>query len=533
MDDSPIHMDPNDWRATQNAVPSVTAGSDKGLSKRPGLARVNADVAAGRILGAIGVPLSRNHKRAAEWGWWGGPTGNFSGSAGDETTWRSWTGWVTWGVWRSLPWEEFWEWWMKFAVQDATPIDEDPDDLSGLSPAPSAGEDLTPRTILIGVGTDATAPDPITDPPLGWLHDWHLGARAFTNDAIYRSDMPRLILKYPSFTNATYSTSVGNGGTSLGAVVNKALYYQGPVATSGWANGDAILDDLVIRRFDGWSDRVVVRIPEDISSPPSTAPPSVVSWLSAGGYAYCSIYETNSGGSPIGRIFRLNPANGSLLQIGPALSGGGGDSEPTAMAWYLGRLWVLTQGVAGTVRSIRPEIDTAFVSDKTLDAGYVGICIVPYKGELFVGTRYSSGNGTFATVLKRTPLGVWSTSLTATGGTAKDENGFFSMVEFGGNLYASYYNPDSPIISKIYKYDGSSWTTAYTGSGATLVALHLAVDKGVLYAFGGHDGNAPQVLITTDGSSWTSKSSKIPALGSLATGGSVGPLPVLFGLGAD
>lgn len=56
VDTDPISLDDKELRLAQNAIRDPL-GADSGLRKRPGLGVWNTTIAAGAILGGIGVPL--------------------------------------------------------------------------------------------------------------------------------------------------------------------------------------------------------------------------------------------------------------------------------------------------------------------------------------------------------------------------------------------------------------------------------------------------------------------------------------------
>jgi hypothetical protein len=76
-------------------------------------------------------------------------------------------------------------------------------------------------------------------------------------------------------------------------------------------------------------------------------------------------------------------------------------------------------------------------------------------------------------------------------------------MEFESNLYASYWNPDTPAISLIRKFNGSTWATVYTGSSGTLrpfIVQFIAHDY--LYAIGGGDALSASLIRSADGTTW-------------------------------
>jgi hypothetical protein len=179
----------------------------------------------------------------------------------------------------------------------------------------------------------------------------------------------------------------------------------------------------------------------------------------------------------------------------------------------MGRLWCGTNqgsGVSGKIYYFRPGIDSAWTTDYDLATSTVGgaCSMVSYNGSLYVGSDNAAGS--FAKVLVRTSLGAWSTSTTATGGTARVNNGFLYLKEFNSNLYAGYWNPDTPAVAKIYKYDGTSWSTVYTGAAGTLRPyIGMFVLNNALYTIGGGNQLTAVLLTSTNGTSWTDLSPQL------------------------
>ena len=135
--------------------------------------------------------------------------------------------------------------------------------------------------------------------------------------------------------------------------------------------------------------------------------------------------------------------------------------------------------------------------------------MLSFQGKLYVGTDNASGSR--GKVLVRDSLGAYTTGDTGTGGAAAINNGYLSMCVFDNALYTAYWNPDTPAISKIRKYDGSSWTTAYTGASDTLRPfILLFVDSGLLFAAGGGNLLAAAILSTPDGTTWTDLTAELP-----------------------
>lgn len=66
VDLSPAHQQDGMLRKSQNASPN-TLGAEVGLSNRPGLIEINSNIAAGSVLGGVGVPLLNLFTGARFW----------------------------------------------------------------------------------------------------------------------------------------------------------------------------------------------------------------------------------------------------------------------------------------------------------------------------------------------------------------------------------------------------------------------------------------------------------------------------------
>jgi hypothetical protein len=179
---------------------------------------------------------------------------------------------------------------------------------------------------------------------------------------------------------------------------------------------------------------------------------------------------------------------------------------PYALAWHMGRLWCGTNNGIGTVGKVyyfRPGIDTTWTLDHSLATDAVGgvDSMISYKGLLYIGSDGAAG--VFSKILVRSALGVYTTSHTASGGTARVNNGHIAMREFGGNLYASYWNNDTTAVSLIKKFDNSSWSTVYTGTANNdRPFILLFVDDERLFAVGGGHSLSGALVSSANGTSW-------------------------------
>ena len=338
--------------------------------------------------------------------------------------------------------------------------------------------------------TTAAAP---TD--VGW---WSSIDQDFSGAAniIYNSrpKNPRSYRETVAFSTGDAAPYGGSPGPAC-VFANKFIYAEG-----GYTVGTTA---PTIRVSNGIADRELARLPNASSS---TVAKAVVTMLAAGGTVYLTTLDSGTNSTNwSGRVLSLNIESGTLTQIGATFPAG---HVPYALAWHAGRLWCGTHrqssAVAGKVFYFRPGIDSVWTDDYTLSTSGVAnvASLASFQGKLYVGTTAAAG--TFAKVLVRSELGAYTTADTGTGGVATANNGFPAFGFLGSKLYVSYWNPDTPKISKIRTYDGASWTTAYTGAGSTLVPIiGFPVDGVYLFALGGSVPYSGMLLRTTDGAAWS------------------------------
>ncbi len=331
----------------------------------------------------------------------------------------------------------------------------------------------------------------------GW---WLSVDEDFAGEALVLSDSrpknPRSFAEITAFANG--STGMMGGFPGPSCMFNNHMVY----AAGGYTLGT---DAPSIRITDGQFDREVCQLPKTAAG---ATPRAVMTMLTANGTIYLSTLDSGSSSSDwSGRVFRLDIESGQLAPIGAALTTG---HVPYALAWHEGRLWCGTNrqssAASGKIFFFRPDIDTVWTDDYTLSSSSVAGCtsLLSYKGILYVGT--SNAAAAFAKVLRRSELGVYTTSQTGSGGTAAANNAFLALAEFSGKLYATFFNADTPLVSKIYKFDNTSWSTSYTGATSTLVPfIALPVDRTTLVAIGGGLSYNGTVLTTADGTTWSDK----------------------------
>lgn len=350
----------------------------------------------------------------------------------------------------------------------------------------------------------------VTAPGTSWTvtsvpsdHGWFQSTDKFASSAnLVIGDIPN----NPRDWTEIASFATGNAGM-LGGFPGTGVNFRNHFiyADGGYTVGT---DSPTLRIFDGLSDRTIATLPNTSAG---VIPKAIMSMVLVGETIYLSTLDSGSNDTDFaGRVFSFEPLTGTMTQIGADFTGG---EVPYALCWHMNRIWCGTNqgsGVTGKIYFFRPGIDAAWTTDYTLSTSSVGGCcsLASYKGQLFVGTDNAAGS--FAKVLVRDSLGAYTTSLTATGGTAKVNNGFLSMIVFNDNLYATYWNEDTTAVAKIYKYDNTSWTTAYTGAAGTLRPfVSLYVTDGTMIVVGGGRTLTSVVLTTANGTSYTDRTTSL------------------------
>lgn len=341
---------------------------------------------------------------------------------------------------------------------------------------------------------------PADPEPYGWwISSEGLAGGPTVADGSKTPKGPRTLAEVDVFATGAAAHLQGNCAT---AFRNKLIY-----AARGYI---VDTDDPPLRIFDGQTDRLLARVPKDASLAPAEA---IISILAANGTIYVGTLDNNAGG---GRVLQFDLDTLAFTPMGAAFGSG---EVPYTLCWHMGRLFVGTNdgdGSACSVYFIRPGIDSAFTTDYTLTTSSLGgaASMASFRGKLYVGTdNIATANGK---VLARTELAAYSVVETGSGTAAM--NGYVSMIVFKDNLYAAYWNSVG-TVSTIRKFDGSSWTTVYTGTGATAVPiLALFTHDGFLYALFGTGTTAAVLLRSDNGSSYTDLSAFLdPAGGIIAT----------------
>lgn len=341
-------------------------------------------------------------------------------------------------------------------------------------------------------------------------HGWYWSADDFSGGATLTvGGVPKNPRSFDEVATFTAGAAAYLGGfPGCGVSLNNRLIYAADSYTVG-------TDAPPIRLFDGTSDRELIRVPKTAAL---VLPKAIMSMIATNGTIYLSTYDSGTTSADwAGRIFILDPQDTTLIPLGDDVFTAG--QLPYAIAWYNGSLWVGTHrqdgAQVGRLYRIRPGQETTWTLDHTFSAGEGCVAsLASFQGSLYCGMTNAAG--TFAKVFARDSLGAFTTADTGTGGTATAGNGYPYLYVFGTNLYASFWNNDTPKIAKIRKFDGTSWTTAYTGAAGTLTPfIGMFEDSGYLFALGGGLLLQAALLRTTNGSSWTDLSAFLPGTATL------------------
>ena len=292
------------------------------------------------------------------------------------------------------------------------------------------------------------------------------------------------------------------GAAMLGGSPSASVMYKNYLI---YAGGEYGAGNPTIRIFDGLADHVLITVPNTTAG---AIPKAIISMILVGDLIYFSTLDSGTTSADFaGRVFVFDPLTSNMSMVGTGFTTG---EVPYALTYHMNRLWVGTNkssGAGGKLYFFRPGIDTAWTTDYTLSSSTVGgvTSLCSFNGYLLIGSDNAAG--AFAKVLIRDSLGAYTTSTTATGGTARVNNGFLQMIVFNSNLYATYWNPDTPAIAKVLKFTGATttttWSTVYTGSALTIRPYMLMfVANKYLYVVGGGNGLRASLIRSSDGTTW-------------------------------
>lgn len=306
-----------------------------------------------------------------------------------------------------------------------------------------------------------------------------------------------------------------------------------------YAGNDYVLGTTAptLRMWDGSTDYLLLRLPPRNG----VVRQGIVAMLIGGdNLIYLITYDAGSTATSnlTTTVFQLDPENRVLSQIGDVFPQGAVQNVPvTALGWGQNRLWARTTTMqAGDVHYytyfFRPGVDTAWTLDETVNESRGGLDVITYQGRIFFSMQENPASVVGAVVRVRSTLGVYSTAKTALAleSAGPDmasfgSNHFGKMITFGGNLYVSYWNNNGNRFSRIYKFDGTTWTVVYasTSNGSTAVPFTQAmVIGGKLHFFSSWNSSSGLIHVviqSPDGTTWTDQSALlsnlIPVVGSI------------------
>ena len=355
---------------------------------------------------------------------------------------------------------------------------------------------------------------------------WATGATSGGPDGYDANATPRTPEKVT--TNlANQDTRQFAFGGRPGVMYKNKFYYAGNNYTQGTTAP-------TIRVWDGTTDYVLNTIPYNPDIGSTTAAAAILCMIAANGKIYLSTYDGGSyaANGVKGRVFELDPDNGTLIQMGARFPTDGARSI-YAIAWHNKRLWTatLTGGLTATqkVYRMRPDVETGWTQDTASMGGPGPVTeMLSFQGQLYLGCMADTSSA--ALVRVRSTAGVYSTSLTPAlneGGAVPTMASFGAynhigaMVLFGGNLYVAYYNrigtgTTGDRFTRIYKYTGSAWSVVYSpaaNNGDCVPYQTALVHNNILYFLSSPsvDGTtaANRILKSSDGTTWTSVSTPL------------------------
>jgi hypothetical protein len=514
VDANPLDMADNELRSSQNAEHTGLSGRKGGLSTRQGLAQFNTSRLSGAVLGGIEMPVAGTGGAPAAGGG-GNNTGSpIPGITGDNL-----------GAGLTID--------SSTNVGAATP----PSEPLGQSGVLFGGS----RLLLIGRHDDDLN---VLSKQTGY--GWYLTSKECQDDALkITSGSGGCVVgpfgfpvdSTPRYSPASDTADSVNHGQQGYAEANGVLYYGAAFDTAFDVNPTK----ATLRRYDGHTDSLVCTFPHNnylVTAVASfkTSVSCVLVKYADGNVCYVAVLDKEFGIPAYfhGRIFKvtgLDAGNYALTEIFNSLNPANGapfvSSHTTGFAPYVlenfgGNLWFgMWRGHQILDSDLDPYIvqlqGSGFVIANNVSADHSSTklsdvsCMRPFQGSLFFGYRvHSNDTGgytpQFAKIMKLDPDGTLTESLnTDDGGTAADTNAAAAMRLFGGNLYATLFNPSSPSTASVKKFDGASWTTVLNFASLG-VPLNLGVDDGVLYTWG------EDILYSSlDGITWTNRSAHLNA----------------------
>jgi hypothetical protein len=368
---------------------------------------------------------------------------------------------------------------------------------------------VTVRTFYIGADQTATAP----------AYTWFTSVNAF--GAIVTAATPGAIPQR-ALSAGTFFGTIGSTLLNTATQSERVLVYPGD-----HTNGDV----WPIRMWDGTIDRQLFQIPYNalgVATVPTVYGPTA---YAAGAAAYASqICQMLFVGAKLyiviadyvvpaiaafSRVLEYDVDTRTLRQIGQGAGSLAGDMGDGAVLFrsltsFQGYLYAgvgsITTGYNSTdagIWKIKPDTETVWVRELSLESGAVGetpICLAEYGGKLYAGLQdYDTAS---QRLLSRAATGSWSSSNTV--GTAVG-SGWLALQVFESNLYATSYDAAATPVTRVHKFDGTTWSivkTIATASNARM-GVAMVVHNDQLYVLAINASGLGLVTYTADGTSWT------------------------------
>ncbi len=527
VDSDPILTEDNQTLKSQNATYDPTVARAGALTKRMGLDRFNNVPMSGAVLGGIEAPFAGTAGAPASGGGGGGDAGDSGGTTDSQPAPSGSSGGYGVGPGSSL-----------VGSSGSSGAGQGASYFNGGTPL-FGGKKL----IVVGMNDGSTGTG------------WYVTSKGFNDPVVTVNSAtpPHVPSRLDRTTGATVRYVLGQTANhdqvtgfpqsvteGMCARPGGVLFYPQSIAPAESTGAQS--PPPVIRRNDGHSDVAVVTVPAN----PSWGTPAyatghachvvgmgtkygdgnqvyicVHDMLGVGGVTITNdgfrLFRLNVGTLALTEIFNTNPLTGANYNAmtgtaSPFLSGGGYE------AWF-GGVNEAT-GVSSSVFALVPSpgFNDSYANWKGFEGAFAVksdvTCMAIYNGDLYVGHNNTAATPAYAVInalpIKSTTLPGNPVFTASDGGSASAFNGFVSMAIFQGKLYVSYFNPGVSAI--IFKFDGTTWSTAFTVSVGTKAPMNLHVDSDgdILYAFGTSSAIAtPAWYTTSDGATWTSKATNM------------------------
>lgn len=211
-------------------------------------------------------------------------------------------------------------------------------------------------------------------------------------------------------------------------------------------------------------------------------------------------FSWTSGSAPVLYIDSSTPASLASSQVATT------PSNDTSNILYFGNNVSNTEAFSGTFRLVNIWRNYALTSTDVgnlLSGGSAASNPTgSYKFKEGSGTTTadSSGNGNTGTLNGNVN---WNNNLFDVSFNSGSDFFIYSMAVFKGNLYAGA----GYVTSRIYQYNGTTWSTAYSGLANHGLVNDLYVHKGLLFAAlsGTSGANGGAIISSPDGVTWTTE----------------------------